>query len=64
MLVPNYYSRSFELSQFPDAVAAVALEFLPSRLCDYLYRLSTKFTDFVTECKVLGDPRQNERLVF
>ncbi|KAJ8602340.1 hypothetical protein CTAYLR_004218 [Chrysophaeum taylorii] len=60
---PKERQLAFELSLFVDVVEAVANDYLPNRLCDYLYRLSTKFTDFVTDCKVLGDPRQSERLV-
>ena len=42
---------------------AVADEMLPVRICDYLYKVATKFTEFVTECKVLGDARMAERVV-
>ena len=54
---------AFELTQFAGVVASVAEEFLPVRVCDYLYKVSTKFTEFVTECKVLDDPRMKERVV-
>lgn len=35
----------------------------PNRLCDYLYTLATKFTDFVTNCRVLGSEEQSSRLL-
>lgn len=35
----------------------------PNRLCEYLYTLATKFTDFVTNCRVLGSDEQNSRLL-
>ena len=44
-------------------LSAVALSFLPVRICDYLYKICGKFTEFVTDCKVLDDPRMTERLV-
>lgn len=34
-----------------------------SRLCDYLYTLATKFTDFVTNCRVLDSDEQTSRLL-
>ena len=54
---------AFELTQFAEVVLSVADDFLPVRICDYLYKIATKFTEFVTECKVLDDPRMAERLV-
>uniref|UniRef100_A0A7S3NN71 arginine--tRNA ligase n=1 Tax=Aureoumbra lagunensis TaxID=44058 RepID=A0A7S3NN71_9STRA len=54
---------AFELTQFSDVVVTVATDYIPARLCDYLYKLATKLTEFVTECKVLGDPRQYHRLL-
>jgi len=60
---PKERSLAFELGFFTEVVEAVANEYQPSRLCDFLYKLATKFTEFVTECKVLGDPRQSERLL-
>lgn len=35
----------------------------PNRLCEYLYTLATKFTDFVTNCRVLGSDQQSSRLL-
>ena len=52
---------AFELTQFAEVVLSVADDFLPVRICDYLYKISTKFTEFVTDCKVLDDPRMVER---
>ncbi|KAH8072651.1 hypothetical protein JL721_3294 [Aureococcus anophagefferens] len=54
---------AFELTQFAEVVLSVADDFLPVRICDYLYKIATKFTEFVTECKVLDDPRMAERLI-
>lgn len=34
-----------------------------NRLCEYLYTLATKFTDFVTNCRVLDSPEQSSRLL-
>jgi arginyl-tRNA synthetase len=43
----------------------VLSELLPNRLCDYLYELSVKFTDFVTKCHVLNvaEPLMQSRLL-
>ena len=60
---PKERALAFELTQFSGVVASVAEEFLPVRVCDYLYKVSCKFTEFVTECKVLDDARMAERVV-
>ena len=60
---PKERSLALEMSFFADVVETVANDCIPSRLTDFLYKLATKFTEFVTECKVLGDPRQMERLL-
>eukprot|EP00955_Chlamydomonas_euryale_P107353 365760-Chlamydomonas_euryale.AAC.6 len=50
-----------------DAQPRPCSNFLPlpstRRLCDYLYELSEKFNSFYVECKVLGSPEEDSRLV-
>lgn len=56
-------SLVFELMQFQDVILSVLADFMPCHVCGYLYKLATCFTDFVTQCKVLGVPEQNSRLL-
>lgn len=38
-------------------------ELTPNRLTDYLYTLSETFSNFYTECKVLGGEAEDSRLI-
>eukprot|EP00953_Heterococcus_sp_UTEX-ZZ885_P011847 6842-Heterococcus_DN1.PRE.2 len=38
-------------------------DLMPNRLCDYLYALAIKFTDFVTQCHVLKSAERDSRLL-
>jgi len=60
---PSERGLAFELLQLGDVVERVLADLTPNRICDYLYNLSTSFTDFVTNCKVLGTPEQTSRLL-
>lgn len=51
------------LSAFPEAVEDALDELAPNRLCDYLYDLSSKFTEFYGECKVIGSEEEESRLM-
>ncbi|CAN0230892.1 unnamed protein product [Ectocarpus fasciculatus] len=54
---------AFELLMFSDVIEACLADLGPNRLCEYLYTLATKFTDFVTNCRVLGSDEQTSRLL-
>lgn len=54
---------AFELLQFGDVVHAVLKYLMPNKVCEYLRDLAAKFTEFVTQCKVLDSPEQNSRLL-
>ncbi|CAM9152397.1 unnamed protein product [Discosporangium mesarthrocarpum] len=54
---------AFELLLFTDVIETLVEDLCPNRMCDYLYTLSTKFTDFVTQCRVLDSPEQGGRLL-
>eukprot|EP00752_Nemacystus_decipiens_P016540 g14783.t1 len=54
---------AFELLMFSDVVQGCVDDLGPNRLCEYLYTLATKFTDFVTNCRVLGSDEQHSRLL-
>ncbi|KAG5188684.1 Arginyl-tRNA synthetase [Tribonema minus] len=48
---------------FTDVVQDFLRDLLPNRLCEYLYQLSTRFTDFVTNCHVLHSAERDSRLL-
>ena len=60
---PSERALALELLQLSDTLLAILTDFMPSRLCDYLYNLSTLFTTFITQCKVLGSDEQDSRLL-
>jgi arginyl-tRNA synthetase len=60
---PAERALAFELLQFGDVVHAVLKYLMPNKICEYLRDLAAKFTEFVTQCKVLDSPEQNSRLL-
>lgn len=51
------------IGRFPEAVEAALNELAPNRITDYLYDLSGVFNQFYTECKVVGSPEEDSRLL-
>lgn len=62
---PCERALAVELIQLPDVLSSAVSTLQPNSICEYLYRLSVKFTDFVTKCYVLGSPprERNSRLL-
>lgn len=56
-------SLALLLSQFDDEVVATLAHLYPHYLCDYLFRVAGQFHVFYESCRVLGDARQDSRLV-
>lgn len=50
---PSELALAKHLLQMEEAIAAVATELLPNRLCQYLFELSQKFNTFYDACPVL-----------
>ena len=50
--------------QFEEIIAAVEIDLLPNRLCQYLFELSQKFNQFYDRCPVLSaeEPLRTSRL--
>uniref|UniRef100_A0A453ECF3 arginine--tRNA ligase n=1 Tax=Aegilops tauschii subsp. strangulata TaxID=200361 RepID=A0A453ECF3_AEGTS len=44
-------------------VEQVCDDLSPHRLCDYLYTLSERFSQFYTNCQVVGSPEETSRLL-
>lgn len=52
----------FMLAKFPDVLAELVQDFLPSSLCSYLYDLAKEFNLFYEKNRIIGDKRQAERI--
>ncbi len=51
-----------KLTEYQDVVAKATEELMPHLVCTYLYELAQTFNRFYEQNRVLGDPRQAERL--
>lgn len=51
---------AIELCRFQEIMVDVQIDLLPHRLCDYIYVLSAKFSDFFRDCRVLGENVEKE----
>ena len=51
------------LLKFNDVVEEVLEDLAPNKLCDYLYGIATKFSEFYEECKIVGHEKMNSRLL-
>ena len=51
------------LIRFQEALERATSTLLPNHLCEYVYELCGKVSSFVRECKVLGSPEQNSRVL-
>ena len=38
-------------------------DLMPNRICKYIYDLSMKLNGFYRDCRVIGTPEQNSRLL-
>lgn len=54
-----------QLLKFDDVLDAVYREFIPNRICEYLFELSQKFNQFYEQCTVLKaeEPTRTSRLI-
>jgi hypothetical protein len=56
-------TTTLQQQQFTDVLQDFMKDLMPNRLCDYLYALAIKFTDFVTNCHVLKSAERDSRLL-
>jgi arginyl-tRNA synthetase len=49
------------LAGFPEALATATEDYLPSKLCAYLFDLAQRFTTFYEHCPVLRAPTTEDR---
>ncbi len=51
-----------KVSEYPEVFERAVQEYMPHHICTYLYELSQTFNRFYEHNRVIGDPRQAERL--
>jgi arginyl-tRNA synthetase len=51
------------LQCFADSIEETLKDLYPYHICDFLYELSIAASEFVTQCKVLGSPEMESRLL-
>eukprot|EP00579_Thalassiosira_antarctica_P010014 CAMPEP_0201910670 /NCGR_PEP_ID=MMETSP0903-20130614/1958_1 /ASSEMBLY_ACC=CAM_ASM_000552 /TAXON_ID=420261 /ORGANISM="Thalassiosira antarctica, Strain CCMP982" /LENGTH=855 /DNA_ID=CAMNT_0048445335 /DNA_START=9 /DNA_END=2576 /DNA_ORIENTATION=- len=51
------------LQFFADSIEETLQDLLPYHICDFIYALSIAASEFVTQCKVLGSPEMESRLL-
>lgn len=51
-----------KLTEYHEVVTRSATEFMPHYICTYLYELCQEFNRFYEKNRVIGDPREAERL--
>lgn len=50
------------LCRLPDVIETVVEEMALNKLCDLLYEISTRFSEFYTKCRVIGSEEQASRV--
>lgn len=61
---PKEWKLAKALLRWPEVVLRALADFLPHNMCDYLYDLSTTFTEFYDACYVVEKDRQTSKYVF
>lgn len=51
------------LQFFSDSIEETLNDLFPYHICDFIYQLSIAASEFVTQCKVLGSPEMESRLL-
>uniref|UniRef100_A0A7S4N223 arginine--tRNA ligase n=1 Tax=Odontella aurita TaxID=265563 RepID=A0A7S4N223_9STRA len=60
---PSERKLAMTLRMFADVVEETLDDLYPYHICDYLYALSGAVADFVTQCRVMGSPEMESRLL-
>ena len=54
---------ALHIFKFAESLDSSLQDLMPSRICDYLYTLSSLFNDFYGSCKVIGDDNEESRII-
>lgn len=60
---PSERNLVLHLHGFTDMILATLEDLFPFHVCDFLYNLSNAASEFATQCKVLGSPEMESRLL-
>ena len=60
---PAERALALHIARFPEMLDKTLEDLMPNRICDYLYELSTAYSTFYTECRVVGSEEEKSRLV-
>jgi arginyl-tRNA synthetase len=60
---PSERNLAVHLHQFADVMAATLEDLYPCHICEYVYKLATAASDFVTQCRVLGSEEMQSRVL-
>jgi arginyl-tRNA synthetase len=63
LIHPSERQLGLQLVRFGETVQDASMDLLPNILCEYLYTLSGMFTEFYTNCKVIGSEEEVSRLL-
>jgi len=63
LIHPSERQLGLQLVRFGETVQDSSMDLLPNILCEYLYTLSGMFTEFYTNCKVVGSEEEPSRLL-
>ena len=60
---PSEWDLACYILRFSDTLEQVPIDLMPNRICKYVYDLSIKLNAFYRDCRVLGSPEQNSRML-
>ena len=53
---------ALKISEYPEVIQKVLVEYMPHHICTYLYELAQEFNRFYEHNRVIDDPREQTRL--
>jgi arginyl-tRNA synthetase len=54
---------AMHIIKFKEAIHSACVDLLPHVICNYVYGLTIKFSDFYRDCRVAGSPEETSRLL-
>jgi arginyl-tRNA synthetase len=60
---PSERNLALQLLSFTDMMEQTLDDLYPYHICEYVYKLATAASDFVTQCRVLGSPEMPSRIL-
>ncbi len=60
---PSERNLVLHLQKYADVMEQTLDDLYPYHICDYVYKLANAASEFVTKCRVLGDPEMSNRLL-